>query len=449
MTTAESTTIHYENAPNAPIHRKIISGAFLGQITDGYMLGIVGIAMSYATKVLGLTSFWLGLINAASMLGILFGSLCIGYIADRVGRKQIFTYVMLAMVLLSIAPFFTSDPLTLTLLRFALGLCIGADYTVGIAMLAEWVPEKRRARVLNTLLVTWSVGYVISYITGVLLNTMGVTSWRMILCSAAIPACVAFLIRIGTPESPAWLAKNDRISEALELIRKHIGSGYGLSPQDAQAEEKASGSWLRLFSPELWRNTVVGGVFFAGQVLPFYAVSLFLPQVMTSLHIDSPYFSGVLYNVCTMAGVLFGTYWLADRIGRRTYLISTFYVITGILVAMFLWRSMPGYVGLLFILALSLALAVSIVIEFSYPAELFPTEVRGSGVGLSVAISRLGAASGTFLLPIVVEHFGVYAALAGCAGVTLFSGIICQMWAPETAKPKRRGATPEPQPQTV
>ena len=430
---AERTTgvLNYEDAPNAPIHSKVIAGSFFGEIADGYILGIVGIAMSYATQSLGLTSYWLGLITAASMVGILLGSTCAGYLADRIGRKKIYSYTMFLMLILTVSPFFTKDPLTLTILRFALGMCIGADYTIAISMLSEWVPEKKRLRVLNNLLVTWTIGYVISYIVGVLMNNMGITSWQLILCSAAVPASIAFFLRIGTPESPAWLAKKGRTEEALALIHKYIGPNYGLPKEK---DEKVNASWFRLFSPELWRSTVVGGVFFAGQVLPFYAVSLFLPQVMTNLHIDNPYFSGVMYNVCTMVGVLFGTYWLADRIGRRTYLISTFFVITGILAVMFFWRTMPGSVGLITICALSLALAVSIVIEFSYPPELFPTEIRGSGVGLTVALSRIGAASGTFLLPVVVENFGVYTALAGCAGVTFISGIICYMWAPETSK---------------
>jgi len=432
---AERTAVmNYEDAPGVPIHRKIIAGSFFGEIADGYILGIVGIAMSYATTSLNLTSFWLGLITAASMVGILFGSSFAGYIADRIGRRKVYTYVMFIMLLLTVSPYFTSDPLTLTILRFALGMCIGADYTIAISMLSEWVPEKKRLRVLNVLLVTWTIGYVISYVTGVLMNNMGLTSWRLILCSAAIPAATAFLFRIGTPESPAWLAKNGRSAEALDLIHRYIGPDYGLP---VEKDEKVNASWFRLFSPQLWRHTVVSGVFFAGQVLLFYAVSLFLPQVMTNLHIDNPYFSGILYNVCTMVGVLFGTYWLADRIGRRAYLISTFAIITAILLLMFFWRTMPGVVGLTVICALSLALAVSIVIEFSYPPELFPTEIRASGVGLTVAMSRIGAAAGTFLLPICVEYFGVYTALAGCAAVTLFSGIICQMWAPETSRKHR------------
>jgi putative MFS transporter len=140
MVEEATAVLNYENAPDLPIHRKIIAGSFFGEIADGYILGIVGIAMSYATKSLNLTSFWLGLITAASMIGILFGSSLAGYIADRIGRKKVFSYVMGFMFILAASPYFISDPLTLTVVRFALGMCIGADYTIAISMLSEWVP---------------------------------------------------------------------------------------------------------------------------------------------------------------------------------------------------------------------------------------------------------------------------------------------------------------------
>jgi putative MFS transporter len=73
-------------------------------------------------------------------------------------------------------------------------------------------------------------------------------------------------------------------------------------------------------------------------------------------------------------------------------------------------------------------------LEFVYPPELFPTHLRATGVGLAVAGSRIGAASSTFLLPIVVQDFGLGTALGACVGVLIFGGIICQAWAPETGK---------------
>ena len=421
--------ISFEDAPFSPVHRKVTAGAFMGQICDGYILGIVGIAMSYAVEPLGLTSFWLGLISAGAMLGILFGSLCVGSAADRIGRRGLFSTVMLISFLLSVAQFFISDPLLLTIVRFALGMAIGADYTVGISLLSEWTPTRLRPRMLSVLLVIWTTGFVLAYIVGFFMQGLGPDGWRWVLCTSAIPGAITFVLRLGAPESPSWLAEKGRTQEALKVIREHLGEGYCLPPA---GEKKTSASWFRLFSPELRANTFVAGIFFACQVLPFFAISIFLPLVLGTLKIDNPYASGVLYNAFTMVGVLFGT-WLIDKISRRSYLLWTFYLAAGILIIMTVWQDMPGYLSMTMLAAFSLVLAVSIVLEFSYPPELFPTELRASGVGFAVALSRIGAAGGTFLLPIINEHFGIYASLGGCIATLLFGGIICQIYAPETS----------------
>ena len=156
----------------------------------------------------------------------------------------------------------------------------------------------------------------------------------------------------------------------------------------------------------------------------------------SAIHVDGVlalvWRTGVLYNVFTLIGVLVGL-WIYGIATRRAYLLWTFYVSAAILTVMILWTSMSPLVALIMITAFALVLAASIVPEFSYPAELFPTELRGSGVGLTIAISRFGAGGGTFLLPIVSEQFGIHMALWCCVITLLFGGIICHMWAPETS----------------
>ena len=80
--------ISFEDAPFSAIHKKITAGTFMGQISDGYTLGIVGISLNYAMEPLGLTSFWMGLIGAGSMFGIFFGSLLAGITADKIGTSS-------------------------------------------------------------------------------------------------------------------------------------------------------------------------------------------------------------------------------------------------------------------------------------------------------------------------------------------------------------------------
>jgi putative MFS transporter len=195
-----------------------------------------------------------------------------------------------------------------------------------------------------------------------------------------------------------------------------------------------------LFSRQLRYNTAVSGIFFAAQCVPFFAVSIFLPLVLADLRIGNPHASGILYNAFTMAGVLIGT-WLLNRISRRAYLLWTFYGAALILAVMTVWQGMPPFVSMAFIAAFSLILAVSIVLQFVYPPELFPTELRASGVGLTIAVSRVGVGIGTFLLPIVNEQFGVFTSLGACIAVLIAGGIVCHLWAPETSE-KFRGDTP-------
>ncbi|MNC49316.1 Inner membrane metabolite transport protein YgcS [compost metagenome] len=72
------------------------------------------------------------------------------------------------------------------------------------------------------------------------------------------------------------------------------------------------------------------------------------------------------------------------------------------------------------------------MLEFAYTSELFPTELRASGVGLSVAASRIGAASCTFLLPVVMERFGTSVAIGTCVAALVIGAVVCLLWAPET-----------------
>jgi putative MFS transporter len=69
---------------------------------------------------------------------------------------------------------------------------------------------------------------------------------------------------------------------------------------------------------------------------------------------------------------------------------------------------------------------------YVYLPELFPTDLRASGIGLAIAASRIGSAVSTFLLPVVVAEYGVRTALGACVSVLAVGALICLRWAPET-----------------
>ncbi|MDL2268260.1 MFS transporter, partial [Desulfovibrio sp. OttesenSCG-928-G15] len=269
---AEQARTNYEEAPLLPLHKKVTLGVYLGQISDGYTLCVVGTALTLATTHLNLTSFWMGAIGAGALLGILFGSLCLGPLSDKFGRKPLFILSMLCFSIVTAIQFFITDPLMLVISRFMIGVCIGMDYTSSPSLLTEWVPRRLSPRLLSSFLILWMTGFVFAYIIGIVMPDFGENTWRWILVSPLLPSTLAFLWRLcsGIPESPRWLESKGRAEEGQELIRKHLGPEYYM-PTHAEAgeDEKTSTSWFQLFSKDQWRASMTAGIFTQPKCFPF------------------------------------------------------------------------------------------------------------------------------------------------------------------------------------
>ena len=430
---AQLAHINYEDAPFLPVHKKITLGVYLGQISDGYTLCVVGTALTLATTHLGLTSFWMGAIGAGALLGILFGSLCLGPLSDKFGRKPLFILSMLLFSIVTAIQFFISDPLTLVATRFLIGACIGMDYTSSPSLLTEWVPRRLSPRLLGSFLILWMTGFVFAYFIGIAMPDFGENTWRWILVSPLLPSSLAFLWRLcsGIPESPRWLASKGRAEEGQELIRKHLGPEYYMT---ANLETGAvSTSCFQLFSKDQWRASLTAGIFYATQVFPFFGIGIFLPMVLADMNMAGQLAPGIIYNLFMIIGVLVGV-WLIEKISRRTFLLTTFYASALLMSIIALWQGMPTNLLIVMLTLFSFILNIGIVLENPYPAELFPTHLRASGVGFATAVSRIGAAAGTFLLPVINEQCGIYVTLGGCAISLWLGGIVCQAWAPETSQ---------------
>lgn len=421
----DQNAVGFEHAPFGKLHRKVLFGGVFGQFSDGFMLGSIGIALSLATDELGLTAWTLGMIGAASLFGLMFGSLFTGPIVDRYGRKPVYQCTMCIFAAISVLQFFVTDATQLLVLRLLLGLAIGADYAVGVTLVSEWTPLKSRARALSFMQAIWASGYVSAYITGFFLQDAG---WRWILLSCAVPSVVSLFVRLGTPESPSWLVGKKRIQEAQEIISKYLGSKYAAP---VLPEEQEQLGWKTLFSPRWRTRSLVSGSFYAFQVIPYFSLSIFLPIIFKKFNMDDPYASGIVFNVFLFAGVMFGT-WIVDKVSRRGFLVSTFYTCAAALLAIVLLPNISTTMITLLISVFSFTIAAASVLEYAYPPELFPTEIRGSGIGFTIACSRVGAAGATFLLPVVLNSWGTNAALLGCIGALLAGGVVCQLFAPET-----------------
>ncbi|EST36058.1 major facilitator transporter [Streptomyces roseochromogenus subsp. oscitans DS 12.976] len=411
------------------LHTKLKLATQIGEGIDGYIIGGIGMAMGALTTDLHLSTVMQGLVGASPLIGIFVGGPLFGRLADRYGRRPVFLADMLIFLVGSVLQFLVTDGLQLFLIRLAMGIAIGGEYAIGAPLLSEYAPRKGRGRLLASLEISWYVGYALATVVGaVFADVHG--GWRYTLASSAVIALVCVALRGGVPESARWLLSKGRREEAEQLIARY-GIDIDVSAELAETAEPQRQGLRALFSRRHLRSTVFASVFWAALVLPYFAIGTFWTQVFDALNMgDNAVAALLVYSFTAVAGVTAGCL-VVDRIGRRKLLIPPFWITAAALAVVAMWpKSTPVIVGgFLFFIFLN---AASSALTAVYPLEVFPTSLRATGVGFATAMSRVGAAIGTFLLPMGLNHFGARFVLLAGAAVLALGGLVSHFLAPET-----------------
>lgn len=416
-----------DDAPFGPFHRRLAVYSCGGPFCDGYILGIIAIALTPLSHTLGLNPSWQGIIGAATLVGMFIGGFFFGYLTDRIGRQVMYTVDLIVLVVASAAQFWVESGWQLFVLRFILGLAVGADYPIATALLTEFAPKRQRGMLLSAMIGSWWFGYTSSFVVGYAISDSGESTWRWMLASSAVPAAIVAILRLGTPESPRWLVSKGRIEEAREVIRKHLGSGYDIEETVSQTKSE----WQSIFRGEYGRRTLFVAVFWTCHTIPSFAIYTFAPQLLQALGATNPSLGAAIMSLFFLVGV-FPAILLIDRIGRRPVLIAPFFVcavMMGCLVM--IPKASTTLIAVCFIIY-AIFSAGSSVLEWVYPSELFPTDVRATAMGLATSISRFGAAIGTFLFPIGLVTLGVNSLMVIAGLICVFGGVVSLIWAPET-----------------
>ncbi|MGP3974122.1 MFS transporter [Streptomyces sp. 8N114] len=433
--TSRPPTTSLDDAPVTPFHRRLVAVAMGGPFCDGYLLGVMGVALSLITPALKLDTLWSGLIAASVLVGVFLGGAIFGPITDRVGRHLMYVLNLAAFAVLSAAQFFVTEAWQLLVLRLLIGIAIGADYPIASALTTELVPRRMRGPALSGLVVAWWVGYGLSYWVGWALLNVGDDSWRWMLASGAIPAVIFFFMRTGIPESPRWLASRGRVEEAREVVRRHLGRDVSAEELLSEGQDQRGGSGLgnllEVFRRGYAVPVVFCSLFWICQVAPAFAVRSFQPQMLESFGVTGTIGASALITTIAVVGTAIGLL-VVNWMGRRPLLISSFLCVAVSLVALIV---LPSHLAIL-IVALFAAFqffeAAGSGLQFVYPSELFPTDLRATGVGIATAMSRVGSASSTFLLPMATADLGVRGTLAVGAVITLIGLLVSVFMAPET-----------------
>lgn len=434
-TTPQKQATALDEVPFGRFHAKITAMTFGANFSDGYSLGIIGALLPLLTDRWHLSGVQNGMLGSSALIGLFFGSLILGRVGDKIGRQRVYVLNFFLIAVASILQFWAPGLWTLFILRVLIGFGLGADYAVGPTLLSEFAPRKYRGFMLASLTVLWTVGYVAANLIGVYLVGSG-DSWRWLLASGAIPAIVVLVVRIGAPESPAWLVSQGRKDEAKAIVRKYLGvelSPDQLPTEAAESESVSVEGFRKLFSKGMRAGTWFGIIFYSALVLPYFAIYTFVPTIFAGLNVGDEDLQYVILNLFLLLGGI-GGLWLVQKFRRRPATFWSFVVLAVSLAALGLLAHSSMLALMIPFVVYTFVMSAASNLTQVYPPELYPTALRSSGVGLLNALSRIASAIGTFFLPIMLTGWGLSISMYVLAAVLALGAVVTWKWAPETSQ---------------
>lgn len=412
-----------------PFLRKVSLFSSGGSFLDGYVLSLIGVALTQIAPLFNMTAAESAAVGASVMLGIFFGTIFGGYLTDAIGRKKMFTIDIIAIAVFSILSVFASSPWELVAARFFIGVFVGADYPIATSLIAEFTPKKHRSVSMGMVSAAWYLGATVAAVVGYVLYGLE-DGWKWMLGSAVIPCVILLVGRHDIPESPLWLAQKGRVKEAEEVVHRVFGPDVELEPEEV-TQKTSLGKLLR---GGYLKRMLFMGVFILCQVVPMYAIYTFGPDIMCAFGLGEgreAILGESAVSLFFLIGSIPAMFWLNSMGRRKLALVSLFFMALG-LVILGVWPTAPMLVVILAFGIYAFFSGGPGILQWLYPNELFPTEVRASAVGISIAFSRIGTIIATYGTPLFLEAFGIGPTMLVAAVLVIIGLTMSYFLAPET-----------------
>ncbi len=344
--------------------------------------------------------------GTAFFTGMLVGAFCFGRIADRIGRRPALMLAVIIDAACGVASAFSPSLGWLMVLRFLTGIGVGGTLPVDYTMLAEFLPRDRRGRWLVMLESFWALGTICLALLALAAGTHGNDAWRIIFFVTGIPALIGVIPRMYVPESPLFLNRNgkpEQAREVLERVAATNGRNVTIPPLQSDSPEKPS--VFTLFTASFRRRTL--GLLLAWLLISiaYYAVFVYLPIRLSSAGFG--WMRGQVFLV-VLALVQLPGYALAaygvERWGRKPTLIG-FLLLSAVGCMMYSFGTSPTVVvGSTLLMSFSLLGTWGAL--YAFTPEVYPTNLRATGMGTAGAVARFGGLfAPAIIAPVMSTHF--------------------------------------------
>jgi putative MFS transporter len=425
---------------------RIVILAGLAWFTEALSIGSLGVSLPALKETMNLTPGNVGMLVAMQTLGVVFGLIPAGRLADKFGRKRVLIGGIIVFSVFTFLCAFATSYHSLLAIRFCSGIGMGSIFPLPYAIVCEFVRKNHRTMFNGFMDACLSIGYFIAPLLGFLVfpHFSPEISWRVFFMISATPIFYIWFIYKYLPESPRWLERNGRAAEADAILtalevgaeRQHGRALPPLADVPVVIVRPASPQTIAsVFGPRLIGRTIARCISATGVFFMFYVVMGYMPTIFVASGFKfatSLLFTAIIIGVSIPGKLANG--WFSEKFGRRAAYV-VFMGIAGIGALMFaVAGSIFGSVGFACIMSF-FGTGVFPSLKMSI-AEQYPIGLRATGSATIESVARFfGGVVGSYLLPIMLHSYGVGVSFITIA-IVAFVGVATELTATVETKGK-------------
>jgi MFS transporter, putative metabolite:H+ symporter len=391
--------------------KRIIAAAVLGDMLEFFDYFLIGFVLAFIVGPWKLTFLQSAIVLLSSGIGAMLGAAFWGWMADRVGRRIVFNATILNFSLATGILYFTPDDgwIFLTVFRFFVGFGVGGLYCVDLPLVQEFMPSSMRGFVGGLVTAFIPIGSMIGgLLGGYLAPEIG---WRGLFAVGVLPALLVLLVRAWVPESPRWLMRVGRPQEARRALAWALEVDPATLPLPDPSELNPPRTpWTGLFRHP--RSLLVSWLGNLGAQTGIYGLTLWVPTLFVLILKVSPAEASKLFVALTIGGLIgrIAFSWLSEQVGRRISggLLGLGAAVMIVLAGVFHAEMIGGVSAFWALLIVAYFFADGgFAIVGPYAAEVWPADLRTSGMGSAYGFGGLGKIIGPLGLALIVGSSNV------------------------------------------
>jgi len=425
-----------DRLPISRVHTAVLVALAFAYFFELGDLNTFAYAAPALIKAWGLQVSTVGLITSASFLGMFLGATIGGFIADRVGRRASLLGMIAWFSIFSLLNAVAWNPISLGVFRFLTGVGLSSMLVVANTYISEFFPPTSRGRYQGWVMVFGLLGIPATAWFARLVIPLAPWTWRLVFVWGALG--ILFLILVTRlVESPRWLEKrgyHDRAEDALRRLEDEASRQKGPLPAPEPQPREAATPRVplgELFSGTYLSRTVVLLLLWIFQTLGFYGFVSWVPTLLVAHGFSVV--SSLTYSSIIALGAPVGAL-IASQISERgdrkwlLVIVSVATVIFGLAYGMTFQPDLIVISGFL----VTLAIQCFAPLAYAYTPELYPTEARALGMGLTYGVGRLANIVGPLIVSGLYASAGYTSVFVYVAATWLVVALVVGIWGPRT-----------------